>query len=39
MAGWHHPFSGHEFAQTPEIEKAREAWSAAVPGVAGSDMT
>ena len=39
MAGWHHPFSGHELAQTSEIVKGREAWRAAVLGVSESDVT
>ena len=29
MVGWHHWLNGHEFAQTPEIVKDREAWRAA----------
>ena len=33
MAGWHHWLNGHEFEQTEEIVKDREAWSAAVHGV------
>ena len=32
-------FSGHEFEQTPETVKDREAWHAAVPGVSELDMT
>ena len=28
MVGWHHQLSGHEFAQTREIVKDREAWCA-----------
>ena len=32
MVRWHHPFSGHEFEQTLEIVKGREAWHAAVLG-------
>ena len=31
--------SGHEFEQTPETVKDREAWHAAVPGVSELDMT
>ena len=34
--GWHHQFSGHEFEQLLEIVKDREAWGAAVHGVAKS---
>ena len=33
MVGWHHQLSGHEFAQTQEIVKDREAWLVAVYGV------
>ena len=36
MAGWHHGLNGHEFEQIREIVKDREAWSAAVHGVAKS---
>ena len=32
MVGWHR-FNGHEFEQTLEIVKDREAWQAAVCGV------
>ena len=30
MVGWHHQLNGHEFKQTPEIVKDREAWHVAV---------
>ena len=30
MVGWYHRLSGHEFEQTPEMVKDREAWHAAV---------
>ena len=30
MVGWHHRPNGHEFEQTPETVKDREAWCAAV---------
>ena len=26
MVGWHHRVTGHEFEQTLEMAKAREAW-------------
>ena len=40
MIGWHHGLNGHEFEQTWERAKEREAWSAAAQGVAKeSDMT
>ena len=36
MVGWHHQLSGHEFEQAPELVIDREAWRAAVHGVAKS---
>ena len=36
MVGWHHPLNGNESEQTLETVKGREAWRAAVPGVAES---
>ena len=36
MVGWHHRLNGHDFEQTPEVVKDREAWRAAVHGVAKS---
>ena len=34
MAGWHHQLNGHEFEQAPGVMMDREAWHAAVHGVA-----
>ena len=34
--GWHHWLSGHEFKQVQEMVKDKEAWWAAVHGVAKS---
>ena len=34
MVGWHCQINEHEFEQTPEVIKDREAWNAAVLGVA-----
>ena len=39
MVGWHHPLNGHEFEQTLEMMKDREAWHHTVHGVAESDTT
>ena len=36
MIGWHHQLNGHEFEQTSGDSKDREAWCAAVHGVAKS---
>ena len=36
MAGWHHRVDGHEFEQAPGAGDDREAWHAAVHGVAKS---
>ena len=36
MVGWHHRPNGHEFEQAPEKVTDREAWRAAVHGVAES---
>ena len=36
MAGWHHRRDGHEFEQAPGAGKDREAWRAAIHGVAKS---
>ena len=38
MVGWYHRLSGHEFGQTQETGKDREAWSAAVHGASKSWM-
>ena len=34
--GWHHQLSGHEFEQAPGVGVDREAWRAAVHGIAKS---
>ena len=34
MVGWHHGLNGHEFEQAQEMVKDREAWCAAIHGVA-----
>ena len=36
MVGWHHQLNRHEFEQAPVMLKDREAWRAAVHGVAKS---
>ena len=36
MVGWHHQLDRHEFEQAPELVIDREAWRAAVHGVAKS---
>ena len=36
MAGWHHRLDGREFDQLLELVKDRQAWRAAVHGVAES---
>ena len=36
MVGWHHQFNGHELGQTVIDGEGREAWHAAVHGVAKS---
>ena len=36
MVGWHHWLSGYEFGKLPELVMDREAWHAAVHGVAKS---
>ena len=36
MAGWHHRLDGHGFGLTPGVVMDREAWRAAIHGVAKS---
>ena len=36
MVGWHHQLDGREFEQLQELAMDREAWRAAVHGVAKS---
>ena len=36
MVGWHHRLRGHEFGWTPGLVIDREAWHAAIHGVAKS---
>ena len=36
IAGWHHQLDGHEFEWTPGVVMDREAWRAAIHGVAKS---
>ena len=34
MVGWYHRLNGHEFEKTPGVGDGREAWHAAIHGVA-----
>ena len=36
MAGWHHRLNGHELGSTSGLVMDREAWHAAIHGVAKS---
>ena len=36
MIGWHHQLDGHEFEQAPGVGDDREAWHAALHGIAKS---
>ena len=36
MAGWHHRLNGRELSELPELVMDREAWPAAIHGVAKS---